>query len=263
MLSETYQQPTITVTFLGTGTSSGVPMIGCDCAVCTSTNKADNRLRSSILVQSATTTFIIDTTPDFRYQMLRINNKKLDAVLYTHAHKDHVAGLDDVRAYNYFQEKDMPLYATEFTLKQIQSEFYYAFSEKKYPGVPQLTLHIIKNESFFIGDIKIIPILVWHHQMMVFGYRIGNFTYITDANRIEESELEKIRGTEVLVLNALRKEKHISHFTFQEAIDIANVIKPSKTYFTHISHQLGLHDAINNELPPNIRLAYDGLVCTI
>ncbi|MFY7899919.1 MAG: MBL fold metallo-hydrolase [Chitinophagaceae bacterium] len=260
--NQLYQQPAITITFLGTGTSSGVPMIGCNCAVCTSANLQDKRLRSSILVQSQTTTFVIDTTPDFRYQMLRIENKKLDAVLFTHPHKDHVAGLDDVRAYNYLQKKPMHIYANEFTMKHIQTEFYYAFGEKKYPGVPELHTHIIKNETFFIGDIQIIPILVWHHKMLVYGFRIGDFTYITDANKIDESELQKVVGTKILVLNALRKETHISHFTLQEAIDLSLFIQPEQTYFTHISHQLGLHNIINNELPPNIRLAYDGLICS-
>ncbi len=250
----------ITITFLGTGTSSGVPMIGCDCSVCTSTNAQDKRLRSSILVQSATTTFVIDTTPDFRYQMLRINNKKLDAVLFTHPHKDHIAGLDDIRAYNYIQQKAITIYANELTEEHIRRDFYYAFSEKKYPGVPEIIVERITLAPFFIGDIYIIPVLVWHLRMPVYGYRIGNFVYITDANRIDDSEKEKIKNADVLVLNALRKENHISHFTLQEAVHLSVELNATQTYFTHISHQLGLHTVINNELPQNISLAYDGLV---
>jgi len=250
----------IKITFLGTGTSSGVPMIACDCEVCASLNPKDNRLRSSVLIESETTTFIIDTTPDFRYQMLRINNKKLDAVLFTHPHKDHIAGLDDVRAYNYFQKKPMEVYVNALTLKGLQREFEYVFSEKKYPGIPQINIHLITESSFYIGDIPITPILVWHLNMPVFGYRIGNFTYITDANRIDEAEKAKIAGTEILVVNALRREQHISHFTLEEAVALATELKVPRAYFTHISNQLGLHEKVNSSLPDNIRLAYDGLV---
>ena len=249
----------ITITFLGTGTSSGVPMICCDCEVCTSINPLDNRLRSSILVQSASTTFVIDTTPDFRTQMLRINNKKLDAVLFTHPHKDHVAGLDDIRAYNYFQEKPMDIYANTLTQETLLRDYHYAFAEKKYPGLPQINLHTIDDTPFMIGDIAITPIIVWHMKMFVYGFRMGDFTYITDANRIDEAEKEKIKGSKVLVLNALRKEKHLSHFTLDEAVEMANELRVAQTYFTHISHQLGLHNTINAHLSPHIQLAYDGL----
>lgn len=252
--------PSINITFLGTGTSSGVPMIACSCEVCTSTDVKDKRLRSSILVQSANTTFVVDTTPDFRYQMLRINNKKLDAVLFTHPHKDHIAGLDDVRAYNYFQKKPMDIYANKLTQESLRREFYYAFSEERYPGIPQLDLHTIDHiNSFIIGDIPVTPIMVWHLNMPVLGFRFGKFTYITDANRIEESEKEKIRGSEVLVVNALRMESHISHFTLDEAVQLARELEIPEVYFTHISHQLGLHQAVNKQLPQHIRLAYDGL----
>lgn len=255
--------PPITITFLGTGTSSGVPMIGCNCEVCTSKNPKDNRLRSSILVQSATTTFVIDTTPDFRYQMLRTNTKKLDAVLFTHPHKDHVAGLDDIRAYNYFQEKPMDVYANALTQETLLNDFHYAFAEKKYPGLPRIELHTIDETPFIIGDIAITPIKVWHMKMMVLGFRMGNFTYITDANKIDEAEKDKIKGSKILVLNALRKEKHLSHFTLDEAVEIANELGAQQTYFTHISHQLGLHNTINAELPSHIQLAYDGLKFSI
>jgi phosphoribosyl 1,2-cyclic phosphate phosphodiesterase len=253
------QFPKLKITFLGTGTSSGVPMIGCSCKVCTSTNKKDNRLRSSILVESATTKFVIDTTPDFRYQMLRANVTHLDAVLFTHPHKDHIAGLDDVRAFNFFTPKPMELYANSLTEEAIKREFAYAFSDKKYPGVPNLNINTINNEPFYIGDILIQPILVWHIKMPVLGFRMGDFTYITDANKIEEEELQKIIGSKVLVLNALRKEKHISHFNLDEAVALAQQLQIPQTYFTHLSHQMGLHNEVNNELPKGICLGWDGL----
>ncbi len=248
---------------MGTGTSSGVPMIGCHCPVCTSTNTKDNRLRSSILVKSSTTTFVIDTTPDFRYQMLRSQNQTLDAVLFTHPHKDHLGGLDDVKAYNYFQKKPIHLYANALTEEVIRREFYYAFTPNKYPGVPELVMNAINENSFSIGDIDIIPILVWHLKMPVYGFRFNNFTYITDANKIDDEQKEKIKGTKFLVVNALRKEKHISHFTLDEAVQLALEVKAEQVYFTHISHQLGKHTSINAQLPPHIQLAYDGLTINI
>lgn len=254
--------PSLRFTFLGTGTSSGVPMIACGCAVCTSPDKRDKRLRSSILVESATTTLVVDTTPDFRYQMLRIGAKKLDAVLFTHPHKDHIAGLDDVRAFNFFQQRDMPLYGNSLTLDAVMRDFAYAFADKKYPGVPELELNEITLEPFFIGDVPVTPVQVWHLKMPVYGYRFGDLTYITDANRIDESEKEKIRGSKVLIVNALRHEKHISHYNLQEAIDLVNELQIPEAYFTHISHQLGKHRVIEKELPPGVYLGYDGLVVT-
>jgi len=244
---------------LGTGTSSGVPMIGCDCEVCTSTDPNDNRLRSSVLIQSQQTSLVVDTTPDFRYQMLRINNRRLDAVVYTHPHKDHLAGLDDIRAYNYFTKKPMDIYANTLTEEALRRDYYYAFSDTRYPGVPELNLITIDEHPFFVGDIPVLPIEVWHYKMPVFGFRFGDFTYITDANRIEASEKEKIRGSKILVLNALRKENHLSHFTLDEAVALAQELAVPQVYFTHISHQLGLHEQINKELPSHIQLAYDGL----
>ncbi len=238
-------------------------MIGCSCIVCTSANKKDKRLRSSILVQSSSTTVVVDTTPDFRYQMLRAGVKNLDAVLFTHPHKDHVAGLDDVRAFNFFQQKAMPVYANSLTEEAVKREFAYAFSDKKYPGVPEINLHTITNEPFFIGDIPVQPIEVWHHKMPVLGFRFGSFTYITDANRIEETEKEKIRGSKVIVLNALRKEKHISHYTLDEAIAEVQGLQIPQSYFTHISHQLGTHQAVSASLPEGIALAWDGLVVEV
>lgn len=251
--------PPLTITFLGTGTSSGVPMIGCDCDVCRSADPKDNRLRSSILVSSLTTTLVVDTGPDFRYQMLREKVKKLDAVIFTHPHKDHLAGLDDIRAFNFFSKKPIHIYADSWTEEAVRRDFYYAFTDTKYPGIPELTMNTIAMESFTVGDIPVIPVQVWHMRMPVLGFRFGPFTYITDANRIDEQEKEKIRGSRVLVLNALRKQKHISHFTLEEAIEQANELKVPEAYFTHISHQLGLHAEIEAELPEHIHLAYDGL----
>jgi phosphoribosyl 1,2-cyclic phosphate phosphodiesterase len=251
--------PPLKITFLGTGTSTGVPMIGCNCEVCTSTDKKDNRLRSSILVQSANTTLVVDTGPDFRYQMLRENVKKVDAVLFTHPHKDHMAGLDDIRAYNYFLKKPIDVYADSLTEEAVRRDFYYAFTDTKYPGIPELNLNTITLDPFVVGDIPVIPILVWHLKMPVLGFRFGKFTYITDANKIDTPEKEKIKGSETLVLNALRKQTHISHFTLQEAVDLVNELQIPSAYFTHISHQLGLHAAIEAELPGHIHLAYDGL----
>lgn len=244
---------------MGTGTSSGVPMIGCDCSVCTSINPNDKRLRSSVLIQSAQTSLVVDTTPDFRYQMLRINNRRLDAVVYTHPHKDHLAGLDDIRAYNYFNKKPMDIYANTLTEEALRRDYYYAFSDTRYPGVPELNLITIDHQPFFVGDIPVLPIEVWHYKMPVFGFRFGDFTYITDANRVEESEKEKIRGSKILVLNALRKENHLSHFTLDEAVALAKELNIPQVYFTHISHQLGLHETINRELPSHMQLAFDGL----
>ncbi len=251
--------PSLKITFLGTGTSSGVPMIGCDCPVCTSTNPKDNRLRSSVLIETEDTSVVIDTTPDFRYQMLRLGVKKLDAVVFTHPHKDHIAGLDDVRAFNFFTRKPMQVFCNYLTEEALRRDFYYAFSDTKYPGIPELKLNTITTEPFMINELQVQPILVWHLKMPVLGFRFGPFTYITDANFIEEDEREKIKGSKVLVLNALRKEPHISHFTLGEAVTVAQQLNVPSAYFTHISHQLGLHNEIEKELPNGINLSYDGL----
>lgn len=255
--------PDLRITFLGTGTSGGVPMIGCSCYVCTSANGKDKRLRSSILVQSNTTTLVVDTTPDFRTQMLRENVKKLDAVIFTHPHKDHIAGLDDIKAYNYFQKKPMEVYANVLTQAALHREFYYIFTDDKYPGIPSVNLNTISDKTFLVGDIPVTPILVYHLNMPVLGFRFGSFTYITDANRIDDTEKEKIKGSSILVLNALRKKGHISHFSLQEAVDLVEELSIPKAWFTHISHQLGLHEEINNELPSNIQLAWDGLKLSV
>ncbi len=242
---------------MGTGTSSGVPMIACDCEVCTSADTKDNRLRSSILVQSYNTTLVVDTTPDFRYQMLRAGVKKMDGVIYTHPHKDHIAGLDDIRAFNFFSDAAVNVYANEITQKALRNEFHYVFAEHKYPGIPDIVLNDIDTVFFMVGDIPVQPIKVWHLHMPVLGFRFGNFTYITDANRIDDAEKEKIKGSEIIVLNALRQKKHISHFTLQEAIDMADELNIPQAYFTHISHQLGLHAVVNKTLSANRAVAFD------
>ena len=252
--------PPIKITFLGTGTSSGVPMIGCACEVCSSANKKDNRLRSSIMVESPQATIVIDTTPDFRYQMLRLGIKKVDAILFTHPHKDHIAGLDDVKAFNFFTKKPVEVYANYLTEEALRRDFYYAFSDTKYPGVPEININTITTQSFTVHDLLIEPILVWHLKMPVLGFRFGPFTYITDANHIEEEEKEKIKGSKAMVLNALRIEEHISHYNLEQAVALVKELQVPEAYFTHISHQLGLHDVIENDLPGGIHLGYDGLI---
>lgn len=251
--------PHLKITFLGTGTSTGVPMVACNCKVCTSTDPNDTRLRSSIMVQSDITTIVVDATPDFRYQMLREHIRHIDAILITHSHKDHVAGVDDTRPFQFVYKKPTEIYGNEMSLEGVRSEIPYAFGQLKYPGIPKVILHEISLEPFVIGNIPVIPILVWHYKMAVFGFRFGNFTYITDANRIDETEKEKIKGSEILVLNALRNEPHISHFTLQQAIEMVKELKIHKAYFTHVSHQLGLHREVSALLPEGMKLAYDGL----
>lgn len=238
-------------------------MIGCDCEVCTSPDPRDKRLRSSIMVESANTRLVVDTGPDFRCQMLRENVKHLDAILFTHPHKDHIAGLDDIRAFNFFSKKAMDVYADSLTEEALRRDFYYAFSDTKYPGIPELNLNTITQDPFVVGDIYITPILVWHLKMPVMAYRFGKFTYVTDANRIDDSEKEKIKGSEIMVINALRKTKHISHFTLDEAISITQELEIPQTYLTHISHQLGKYSDIEKELPAGIHLAYDTLTLNI
>ncbi|MDQ2753661.1 MAG: MBL fold metallo-hydrolase [Bacteroidota bacterium] len=235
-------------------------MISCHCEVCTSTDEKDKRLRTSILVQSATTTFVVDTTPDFRQQMLRINNNTLDAVLFTHPHKDHIAGLDDVRPYNFFSGLAIDVFANEFTGNALKKEFAYVFAEHKYPGIPNINLITISEKVFAIGDIPITPIVVWHHKMLVYGFRFGNFTYITDANKIDEQNKSLIKGSQIMVVNALRRENHLSHFTLSEAVNLVNELEVPQAYFTHMSHQLGKHKDVNESLPKHISLAYDGLI---
>jgi phosphoribosyl 1,2-cyclic phosphate phosphodiesterase len=247
------------VTLLGTGTSQGVPVIGCSCEVCQSMDYRDKRLRVSVHIEMDGKSFVIDTGPDFRQQMLRENISQLDAVLLTHSHKDHIAGLDDIRAFNFLQQRDMPVYGTNATLQQLRTEFYYAFEETRYPGTPQIQLITIDEQSFSVHGVSIIPLPVMHLKMPVLGFRVGGFSYITDANFISPETMNRLAGTEVLVLNALQKEPHISHFTLQEAVEVAKKVGARQTYFTHISHKLGLHKVIEKELPNSIALGFDGL----
>lgn len=247
------------VTFLGTGTSQGVPIIACECRVCRSEYSKDKRLRSSILIESKEAKIVIDSGPDFRYQLLREELKSLDAVVFTHEHKDHIAGLDEVKSFNFINKMRMPVYATAQVQQALKREFAYIFSGDDYPGIPQVDLFTIDEKPFSIKDITLIPINVIHYKMPVKAYRIKDFTYITDANFISEKEKEKIKGSKIIVVNALRREAHVSHFTFQQAIDLMIELKPEKAYFTHISHQLGLHQEVEKELPSFIELAYDGL----
>lgn len=249
------------VTFLGTGTSQGVPVIACNCKVCLSKNIKDKRLRTSILLETTKGNINIDAGPDFRQQMLREKVERLEAILFTHEHKDHIAGLDDVRAFNHKDKKAMNIYCSSRVFDALKREFHYVFDPKfKYPGIPQITPNIIdvKNSFNVLGN-NITPIEVMHYKLPVLGYRIDNFAYITDANHIDNNELEKLKGLDVLILNALRKEKHISHFNLYEAIDVIEKLKPKKAYLTHISHLMGTHKETSLELPSNIKIAYDGL----
>ena len=247
------------VTFLGSGTSQGIPVIACSCAVCTSADTRDKRLRSSILLQVDDKNIVIDSGPDFRYQMLRAGVMHLDALVFTHEHKDHTAGLDDIRAFNYKQGEAINVYAHKRVQDALKKEFSYIFAHHKYPGIPQLDLFEIGHHPFEVAGVPFIPIEVMHFQLPVLGFRIADFTYITDAKTVTELEKAKIKGTKVLVINALQQEKHISHFTLEEAVAFAQEIGAEKTYFTHISHRLGTHQKISDLVPAGVELAYDGL----
>lgn len=251
------------VTFLGTGTSQGVPVIACSCEVCNSLDFRDKRLRTSVFIEVDGLSLVVDTGPDFRQQMLRERVTKLDAILYTHEHKDHTAGLDDVRSFNFAQKKDMPVYGEPRVLEQLKREFAYAFTEKKYPGVPQIELNEIAETPFEIQGVKIVPIRAMHYKLPVLGFRIGDFTYLTDANYINEENRDKIKGSKILVLNGLQHEPHISHFTIEEAVEVADQLGVEKAYFTHISHKLGQHQIEQEKLPENRFLAYDGLILNL
>lgn len=248
------------VTFLGTGTSQGIPMIACTCSVCQSTDERDKRLRVSVHIEIGGKSFIIDTGPDFRQQVLRAGIKRLDAVLFTHEHKDHTAGMDDVRGFNFHQRSSIPIYARAQVIEQLKREFAYAFGENKYPGVPEIDVFELDGQPFIVQGIDIQPVFVKHYYLDVLGFRFGNFAYVTDANSIEAKEQDKLRNLDVLVINALRKTSHISHYTLAEALELIADLKPKKAYITHISHQMGLHADVNKELPPNVSLAHDGLV---
>lgn len=247
------------ITFLGTGTSQGVPVIACECSTCLSDDQHDKRLRTSLLLENNGTTLLFDAGPDFRQQMLREHIMKLDSILLTHEHKDHIAGLDDVRAFNYKSQDAIDIWAEERVQKALKKEYSYVFSEYQYPGVPRMRLNSITGEPFIVKNISVQPIRVFHYRLPIFGFRIGNFAYITDANYIPEESKEKLFGVKYLVINALRKEKHISHFSLKEAMDLIDELSPKKAFLTHISHQMGLHKNISAELPARISLAYDGL----
>ena len=247
------------ITFLGTGTSQGVPVIACGCNTCLSTDEHDKRLRTSVLIETEDTKVVIDAGPDFRQQILREHVFKLDAIILTHEHKDHIAGLDDVRAFNYKSQDAIDIYSEERVQKVVKKEYSYVFSEYQYPGIPKMRLLPIPEHGFSIRKLQIIPVRVFHYRLPVYGFRIGNFAYITDANYIPEESKEKLYGVKYLVINALRKEKHISHFSLREAIDIIREISPKKSFIIHISHQMGLHSEVTKELPSEIMLAYDGL----
>lgn len=251
------------ITFLGTGTSQGIPVIACDCTVCTSADPRDNRLRASVMIQVDDKTIVIDSGPDFRYQMLRAGVKHLDGLVFTHEHKDHVAGMDDIRAFNYKQGEAINIYAHQRVQEALKREFPYVFAHHKYPGVPQIDLFEIGKHPFEVAGVPFIPIEVMHFQMPVLGFRVADFTYITDAKTVSAEEREKIKGTRILVINALQIDKHISHFTLAEALDFASEITAERTYLTHISHKLGTHAEISKRLPAGVEMAYDGLILEI
>ena len=251
------------ITFLGTGTSQGVPVIACDCLTCQSQDKRDKRLRTSILVETEDQNIVIDAGPDFRQQMLRAGVKTLKSILLTHEHKDHIGGMDDVRAFNYISKKPIDIYSDEKVQDAIKRTYPYVFAENKYPGVPQMNLITIGDEPFLAGSVKIVPVRVYHYRLPVYGFRFGDFAYITDANYISADNRNKLIGVKYLVVNALRKEKHISHFNLREALQLIDEISPRKGFITHISHQMGLHSEVSKELPASVSLAYDGLVMDI
>jgi phosphoribosyl 1,2-cyclic phosphate phosphodiesterase len=247
------------ITFLGTGTSQGIPIIGSKHPVCLSTDSRDKRLRVSILVEWGKYTYVVDCGPDFRQQMLRVNCEKLDGILFTHEHSDHVAGLDDIRPF-YFRQGDIEIYAHERVLKSLATRFDYIFTkEDKYPGVPTLSINTIENKPFKLHDLEVIPVNGMHHKLQVFGFRFGEFAYLTDMKTVEDAEIEKIKNIKVLVINALRVEPHISHFNLEEAFDFIQKVNPEKAYITHISHLMGFHEEVQKTLPENVFLAYDNL----
>lgn len=255
------QRKKIKLTFLGTGTSTGVPVISCDCQVCTSSNIKDKRLRTSAMIEVNGTVIIIDCGPDFRYQMIKADVQDIHALLFTHEHRDHIAGIDDIRAFNYVLNKPVDVFATEQVMDSIRTQFPYIFNNNGYFGAPKINVHTIEsNSNFYIQGIEVTPIEAMHDQLPVLGFRIGDLTYITDASYIEDKEIEKIKGTKALVINALRNSKHISHFSLEQAVEIAMKAEAENVYFTHMSHFIGLHDRVNEQLPKNMQLAYDGQV---
>lgn len=251
------------VTLLGTGTSQGVPVIACKCDVCRSDDPKDKRLRSAIMVEEGSTRIVVDVGPDFRQQMLRHEVDNLDAVLLTHEHADHIFGLDDIRSFNWLRKGPMDVYCEQRVQDNLRTIFNYVFAEIKYPGTPQMDLIDIENDAFKIGAIDVIPIRVYHHKLPVYGFRFGQFAYLTDFNRIEDQELEKVIGVDTLVICALRKTSHISHLNLSGALRLIEKIAPRKAYLTHMSHEMGKHRDLLAELPPNVEPAFDGLVLEI
>ena len=248
------------LTFLGTGTSQGVPVIACDCGVCISPDSRDKRLRSSVMITINNLNYLVDCGPDFRQQMLREKIQDIRAILFTHEHKDHIAGMDDVRAFNFKHQKDMDVYCDFNVQKALLREFPYVFSDKKYPGVPEVNIHQINSSKAFNIDGNLFtPIEVMHYKLPVLGFRVNDLTYITDAKTISRKEIEKIKGTHVLVVNALRISEHISHFNLKEALSFINEVKPEVAYLTHVSHLMGRSKDVEKHLPDKVMLAYDGL----
>ena len=252
------------VTILGSGTSQGVPVIACNCSVCSSGNSKDVRLRSSIMFTVNDENYVVDSGPDFRQQMLRENVQSLRAVLYTHEHKDHIAGMDDVRAFNFKEKRDVEIFCSNSVEEALRREFYYVFGANTYPGIPKVNLNRINKDKFILpcGE-SITPIEVMHYKMPVLGFRVKDFTYITDAKTISEEEKQKVKGSKILIVNALRKEEHISHFNLNEALAFIKEINPEQAFLTHISHLFGKHEEIEQELPENVKVAYDGLTIEI
>jgi len=249
----------VKITFLGTGTSQGVPVIACECETCLSDDERDKRLRTSILIEKDETVLVIDAGPDFRQQMLRENVRRLNAIILTHEHKDHISGMDDVRAFNYKSQDAIDIYAEDRVQKAVRKEYSYVFAEYQYPGIPKMRLNNITDYPFTVRNITLTPLRVFHYRLPVYGFRIGNFAYITDANYVPEETKEKLFGVKYFVINALRKEKHLSHFSLREAVDLIREISPKKAFITHMSHQMGLHNEVSATLPPGIMLGYDGL----
>ena len=247
------------LTFLGTGTSQGVPMIGCDCEVCKSSDPKDNRLRASVFVEHQGLRILVDAGPDFRSQMLREGISSVDAILLTHNHKDHVGGLDDIRAFNYHEKKATQIYCEKYVEDSLRMEYSYAFAEKKYPGAPEWHINLIDDNPFFINGVKIIPIRGMHYRLPVLGFRFGNIAYCTDMNKIDGQEFKKLEGLEHFIINCVRRGKHISHYSLEEAIEIAQKVGALHTWITHLSHQLPCHQELAAELPKNISPAFDGL----